>query len=61
MAGTNEQRRAKRAELVADLCAIVGLVMLSVGAWQVYEPAGLIVPGAVLLVIGVGGALRGGR
>lgn len=44
---------------IADLCAVAGLGLLSYGAWLVYVPAGAIVPGVVLLGVGIVGALRG--
>lgn len=31
-----------------DVIAVVGLVLLAVGLYQVYRPAALIVPGALL-------------
>lgn len=33
----------------AALPGLIGLVLLSVGAWMAYHPAGFIVPGALLL------------
>jgi uncharacterized membrane protein len=38
--------------LIAAAVMLVGLVLVSVGAWLVYEPAGLIVPGVLLLAAG---------
>lgn len=38
--------------------ALVGLGLLAYGSWLAYRPAGFIVPGALLLVAGVLGALR---
>lgn len=41
-----------------DVLGLLGLGLVTAGAWQVYRPAGLIVPGIVLLGIAVTGALR---
>lgn len=41
-----------------DLAVVAGASMLSYGAWMVYEPAGFIVGGAMLLAAGLIGALR---
>ncbi len=37
---------------------MVGLVLVTVGAWLVYPPAALIVPGVFLLGLSVCGAIR---
>jgi len=45
-----------------DLMALAGLVMLGVGLWWIWPPLALVVPGALLLAIGLVAAwLRGGR
>lgn len=44
-----------------DLIAALGLVLLGVGFWWVYPALGLIVPGALLLILGVLGAVGRGR
>ncbi len=40
-----------RADLLRDGCLLSGLGLVSFGAYQVYAPAGLIVPGAILLLL----------
>lgn len=43
-----------------DLVALIGLLLLAVGCWLVYEPLALIVPGLLLLAFGViGGVIKG--
>jgi len=44
-----------------DLIAFIGLVMLSIGCYFVYPPLVLIVPGSILFIIGVVGALSASR
>lgn len=39
-------------DLVRDLIGLAGLALIAYGAWLIYEPAGFIV-GGVLLVVGV--------
>lgn len=39
-----------------DILALVGLLLLSAGAFWIYAPAGLVVPGVVLLWFGFWGA-----
>ncbi|MGD1146965.1 MAG: hypothetical protein ABR961_03310 [Thermoanaerobaculaceae bacterium] len=39
--------------LTADVLAGLGVVCLSAGAWMIYTPAGLLVGGALLILIGV--------
>lgn len=41
------------------MMALVGLGLVGVGLWFVYWPLALIVPGVVLLVIGLVGARNG--
>lgn len=36
-----------------DVIAVVGVAMVSAGAWMIYPPAALIVPGIVLFLVGV--------
>ena len=43
---------------IYDVLALVGLALLTAGGWLVWPPAGLLVPGAGLLIIGVIGAGR---
>lgn len=42
-----------------DLAVVVGLVMLGAGFWWCWPPLGLIVPGALLFLLGVVLAMRG--
>ncbi len=42
-----------------DVMALVGLGMVGVGLWFVYWPLALIVPGVVLLAVGIFGARNG--
>lgn len=44
-----------------DVVALVGLVLVGVGLWFVYWPLALIAPGAVLVLVGVVGAMREGE
>lgn len=44
-----------------DGLAGVGLVMVGVGLWFIYWPLALIVPGALLVIVGVMGARNGER
>ena len=44
--------------LLIDAVALVGLTLLTAGAYLAYPPAGLIVPGAALLAGAVLAALR---
>lgn len=39
-----------------DIMALVGLVLVGVGLWFVYWPLALIVPGVVLVIVGLFGA-----
>jgi len=39
-------------DLVRDLIGLAGLALIAYGAWLIYEPAGFIV-GGLLLVVGV--------
>lgn len=41
-----------------DAIAVVGLALLTAGSYFVFAPAGLIVPGVLLLAFGVVGARR---
>lgn len=34
-----------------DVLGVIGLILLSVGAWMAYRPAGLIVPGVLLIAL----------
>ncbi|WP_431861395.1 hypothetical protein [Azospirillum sp.] len=49
-----------RLAVLSDLCGLIGAGLVSYGAWLVYEPAGYIVGGAMLLTVGVVSALRRG-
>ncbi len=49
-----------RLAALSDLCGLTGAGLVSYGAWLVYEPAGYIVGGILLLVAGVVSALRRG-
>lgn len=42
--------------LAPEVFALAGAGVISYGAWLVYQPAGFIVGGAFLLVIGIGSA-----
>ncbi len=44
-----------------DIVALTGLILMTGGAWLAWEPAGLLVPGVVLLAIGIMWDARGGR
>ena len=46
------------ADGVRDGCALAGTGLLSAGFWMVYQPAGLIAAGAVLLGLAVARLLR---
>lgn len=48
---------ADKTMLIARLAVLTGAALVSVGAWQAWHPAGLIAPGVMLLIVGVG-ALR---
>lgn len=43
----------QRAELIGDMHTYGGAVLLSVGAWMAYAPAGLIVIGVFLTWLGL--------
>ncbi len=43
-----------------DLIFVAGLVLVSVGLVWVWWPAALIVPGVVLVLVGLAGAIFGG-
>ena len=43
-----------------DVVALVGLGLVGAGLWFVYWPLALIVPGAVLVVVGILGARNAG-
>lgn len=38
---------------LSDLWAAAGLFLCSVGLWWIYPPLGLIVPGAVMFIMGI--------
>jgi hypothetical protein len=40
--------------LIADLLALAGVILVSLGVSEIYPPAGLIVLGVLLLLLGVG-------
>lgn len=44
-----------------DGIALVGLILLGVGLWLIWPPLGLVVPGALLLGLGVVLGLMRGR
>jgi len=45
-----------------DICALVGLLLLGIGCWLIYQPLALVVVGALLLFGAVFGHLnRGGK
>lgn len=54
------ETKGRLAAALSDLCALAGAGLVSYGAWLVYEPTGFIVGGAILLGVGVVGALRKG-
>lgn len=58
MAAVAEEQRETPArdaslELVMLLLLVTGVALLSVGAWMAWEPAGLLVAGAFLVVLPV--------
>lgn len=57
MAAASWQRVARAS--LPDVLMIVGAALLSFGAWQVYEPAGFIVGGVLLLASGIMAARSG--
>lgn len=44
-----------------DGIALVGLILLGVGLWLIWPPLGLVVPGGLLLVLGIVLGLMSGR
>ncbi len=42
----------------SDILAVLGLCLLSGGAWFIYPPAALIIAGALLLLASIGMARR---
>lgn len=48
----------KPSTLLADLVALAGLVAVAVGAGMVYLPAGVMVGGALLFLLGLHGGRR---
>lgn len=60
MAGTDEKSpQAAARGYVADIAGLAGGGLLSYGAWSIYEPAGFIVGGVLLLALAV--AIAGAR
>lgn len=53
---TNPQKRVR--EIFVDAAVVVGFGLLTYGAAIIYSPAGFIVPGVLLLAVGVIGARR---
>ncbi|MBW9090848.1 hypothetical protein JNB91_23840 [Rhizobium wenxiniae] len=48
-----------RAKLeVSDILAVIGLGILSYGAWLVYQPAAFILAGALIIMAAIGMARR---
>ena len=43
---------------IPDLLALTGAILMAFGAWQVYPPAGFILGGLLLLVVGLIGVIR---
>jgi hypothetical protein len=43
----------KLPDLLRDLAALAGVAAIGYGAWLIYEPAGYIVSGALLIVVAV--------
>ena len=56
----DEGKPARRVDLF-DVIAAVGLVLLAVGLVFVWWPLALVVPGAILVVVGLAGAILQGR
>ena len=54
------ETKGRATAALSDLSALVGAGLVSYGAWMVYEPAGFIVLGLMLLTAGVVSALRRG-
>ena len=44
--------------LARDLLAVAGVASISYGAWLMYEPAGFVVAGLIVLAASLFGALR---
>lgn len=42
-------------QLIRDGVTVAGLVLLGVGGWMIYPPAGLIAPGLILVYVGIWG------
>lgn len=53
----NEQSRTAESHML-DVLAMIGLLLLSAGAFWAWKPAGLIVPGALILVFVASAARR---
>lgn len=43
-----------------DLIAVIGLALLAAGLYFIYPPLALVIPGAVLLLVGLAAGRRGG-
>lgn len=43
--------------VMVDLLIVAGLGLVTYGSWLVFAPAGFLVPGAVLLIIGLAAAV----
>lgn len=54
----SEEKTPKPRRPWPDLIGLVGLGLLSYGAWRAYPPAGYIVPGILLLLLAFLGAAR---
>lgn len=53
-----EKRPVLRVDTVRDFAALLGVLLIAIGAWQVYRPAGLIVLGLLILMPAVVEAFR---
>lgn len=59
MTNATKPTRVERARsLFIDGSVVMGFGLLTYGSWLVYTPAGLIVPGLLLLGVGLMGARR---
>lgn len=45
---------------MADVLAIYGVILLAVGLWQIWPPLAFLVIGALLVILALWMALRGG-
>lgn len=58
---SNQERRSSRWPDGADLLGVVGVGLLSYGAWLIYQPAAFVVAGICLMLIAAGAAIMKAR